>query len=232
MPLVVLVDYDNVDEVIKRKGMLYLIESILSKINNNEVDNKNLLIRLYGGWYEKNSLTRKAQLIQSDVSGTFPKVMIMSDQKTSLIVNVELAYSIVAKPKEHLFHTFRRRSYTRGLIYNKPQNLCKNQSCELSIVYNFFNSGNCSQCNTIKVGDMFAKHEQKLVDTMLTVDLVDLAIIGNNILVVSSDDDLWPGILSALTKGVQVVQMHTKGRNTNNYYLTTANNNYSQRNII
>lgn len=51
---------------------------------------------------------------------------------------------------------------------------------------------------------------------MLTADLIHLAKNGQQELaVVSSDDDLWPGIQMALLAGAHVIQVHTRsGRPT------------------
>lgn len=71
--------------------------------------------------------------------------------------------------------------------------------------------------------------EQKLVDTMLVADLIHLAINGEmTIAVVSSDDDFWPGILSAMTLGAHVVHIGTKYAPSHRMYLSSLGNNYSK----
>lgn len=46
---------------------------------------------------------------------------------------------------------------------------------------------------------------QKLVDTVLTADLIQVSPpASTQIAVVTSDDDLWPGIYTALSQGATV----------------------------
>ena len=68
---------------------------------------------------------------------------------------------------------------------------------------------------TVRQNDVLQKWEQKLVDTMLVSDLIFLATRGErDLVVVSSDDDIWPGIRTALQLGARVTQVHTGGRET------------------
>ncbi|MBK7374299.1 MAG: hypothetical protein IPJ02_01610 [Chitinophagaceae bacterium] len=66
---------------------------------------------------------------------------------------------------------------------------------------------------------------------MLTSDLIYAAYQNSNVGIVSSDDDFWPGILTALDTGVKVTQIHTKGQYINPFYLRTANSNYIQKQL-
>jgi uncharacterized LabA/DUF88 family protein len=69
--------------------------------------------------------------------------------------------------------------------------------------------------------------EQKLVDTMLTADLIHLSQQGDDIFVVSTDDDMWPGIRSALNTGCRVYHLHPRrGRSTRYPYRQPAPPNY------
>jgi uncharacterized LabA/DUF88 family protein len=59
---------------------------------------------------------------------------------------------------------------------------------------------------------IFVKDEQKLIDTMLVADLVYLATSNRQecrVAVVSSDDDMLPGIRTAVNAGARVFQIHT-----------------------
>ena len=62
---------------------------------------------------------------------------------------------------------------------------------------------------------------------MIVSDLIHLASTGESaIAVVSSDDDLWPGMLMAMSKGVQIVQVCTKHASTHNLYVGGLNKQY------
>ena len=50
-----------------------------------------------------------------------------------------------------------------------------------------------------------------MVDTMMVADIIYIANRGDESLaVVTSDDDVWPGILSAMIAGVRVLHLQPK----------------------
>ena len=59
--------------------------------------------------------------------------------------------------------------------------------------------------------DLLKRSEQKQVDTLLVADMAELALRqgAKRIAVVSSDADMWPGVLLCLTAGAAVCQVHT-----------------------
>jgi hypothetical protein len=66
------------------------------------------------------------------------------------------------------------------------------------------------------------------VDTMLVADIIHLASSGEScISVVSSDDDLWPGMLTAMDFGSHIVQVCTKHQSTHRLYKATSYGRYS-----
>ena len=75
---------------------------------------------------------------------------------------------------------------------------------------------------------LLSRREQKLVDTMIVADLIHLASRGETpIGLVSSDDDMWPGILSALNIGASVIHVHTRVPIIQNAYLTKTSGHYT-----
>lgn len=231
--MIILVDYDNIDRSILRHGISHVINRILSKIDPHEVlGNRHVHIRLYGGWYEQNRFTTRAQNLSADISANFPNVCLLSDNSTSGIVNCEMAYSILADPSNHLFNTFRSRGIPSGLKAKHPTNCgCTNQRCPVIAAYDFINNKLCNTCGNIRPEDIFYRSEQKLVDTMLTSDLIFSSTQSLNLGVVSSDDDFWPGIKTTLVTGKCVIQIHTKNRPTPTFYTRTTSNNYIQKQL-
>jgi uncharacterized LabA/DUF88 family protein len=231
--MLILVDYDNVDINISRHGVLHVINRIVSKIDSADVGNsKRINIRLYGGWYEHNNFTPRAQMLSTDLVANFPNTARLSDNSTSVITNCEMAYSILADPTNHLFHTYRSRGMPSGLRANHPSNVgCNAASCPIISTYNFFRNNLCTACNSIKPSDIFYRGEQKLVDTMLTSDLIFSSFQNVNIAIVSSDDDFWPGIKTTLTLGRRIIQLHTRNRNTPPFYTRTTTTNYIQKQL-
>lgn len=73
--------------------------------------------------------------------------------------------------------------------------------------------------------------EQKLVDTMLTADLIHVAsLMGtSDLVIVTNDDDLWPGIRMAVHLGATVHHVHPRKRQTTpGFYASTVTKNYFQ----
>jgi uncharacterized LabA/DUF88 family protein len=201
------------------------------KIDQSELSgSKRIKVRFYGGWYENNQFTTKAQNLSTDISSSFPNTILLSDNKTKIIVDCELAYSILADPNNHLFHTYRRRGFPLGIhAKTKDEINCSDPNCPIEIVIDFVNNNICKQCKIVKPYDVFYKAEQKLIDTMLTSDMIHASIQHSIIVIVSSDDDFWPGIKTSLMHGLRILHIHTRNRMTPSFYSKTTINNYVQK---
>ena len=77
---------------------------------------------------------------------------------------------------------------------------------------------------------MLVRDEQKLVDSMLVVDLVHFSeTVTEPLVVVSADDDLWPGIRFALLRGASVIHVVPRhGHTGRNRYRRLETQTYSQ----
>lgn len=80
----------------------------------------------------------------------------------------------------------------------------------------FFGLSNATPCTNTAcactLGDVLVRDEQKMVDTLLVADIAAHAFTSRatDVVVVSSDIDMWPGVLLALRTGCSVTHMHTK----------------------
>lgn len=232
MPFHVLVDYDNLSYQDTSRPLIDLSGKLISKFLPTEINDKNVTIRLYGGWYENNSITRKAQNLNAEILKDFPRTEILCDKKTSVIVNIELAVSLTSAPRIELFNTFRKRGFPSGVQSHDPRTKgCSITDCPIVEVYDFFQSNKCNTCNTIRPEHIIFRQEQKLVDTMLTSDLISICQNNKIVSVVSSDDDIWPGILTGVISGAKVYHMQTKARTTPVHYSKTVTTNYFQKNL-
>jgi hypothetical protein len=231
--MIILVDFDNIHRSILRLGISHVVQRIVSKIDVSDVANdKRINLRLYGGWYEQNRFTHRAQLLGADLIANFPTTALLSDNSTAVIVNCDMAYSILADPGNHLFHTFRPRGIPSGLGVRHPSQVgCQNTLCSLVETFNFLQGNGCPQCGLIKPSDLFFRGEQKLVDTMLTSDLIFSSSQNSILAIVSSDDDFWPGIKTTLSLGKKIIQIHTRSRATPSYYTRTTTSNFVQRQL-
>src|SRR4051794_1466349 len=106
----VLVDYDNVPIQIRRQGLLNLADKVFEVVRPFLLDDIRLDIRLYGGWYEEDKLTRRAQDLAVEL-GAFPYPLWLKDRAPARLVpvNASLAQSLEALPKKLLHGTYRQR---------------------------------------------------------------------------------------------------------------------------
>lgn len=218
----VLIDYDNLSSQHKSCGLRDLLQEIVNKtiVLNGRCPDR-IKCRVYGGWYENSTPTVSAQILSSKISSDFPTTLIQQDRMgrtiKKIIATAELAYSLMAEPKKHLVKTLRKRPFGANVeINNLTLTACSQANCLGKVVESFFKNKLCphTSCNYKQV-DLLLKREQKLVDTMMTSDLIFLAIRDKGTLsLVSSDDDVWPGIQTALNLGASVNQVHTSKRAT------------------
>ncbi|MBO6522371.1 MAG: hypothetical protein JJ971_00970 [Balneolaceae bacterium] len=237
--LVILIDYDNIKSIFRQRGLVHVVDRIMLNISPSisKVYNRYRL-RLYGGWYESNNLSRNAQMLSAEISSNYPDVRKIkkNDKESSSIINVELAFSLESDHKHKLFNTYRKNRTPHGIRSAKrPFNQCSNpKSCTLDCIPSFLNKKKCPDhtCQA-SLNDILIKNEQKLVDTMLTSDIIFLSFRDNDeVCVVTSDDDIWPGINTALFNNTQLIHLHThSNRKTPAYYIPHGVQNYTQINM-
>jgi len=212
--LSILVDYDNVHSLTTSRGARYLTDKILAALPSSLVSrHKNASVRFYGGWFLGQTLTRRAQGLSSDLSNSFPTTF-SSPGEHKIFVRAELARSLLVDPGRDLWHTYRIRQFPQKLTCALPAARgCTDQSCPLSAIAAAITSGACptSGC-TISPCDLFERNEQKLVDSMIGVDGLHISRTSDDLVIVSSDDDLWPPIHSALACGKDVHLLQTLQR--------------------
>ena len=233
----VLVDYDNVRELYRQRGLVFVVELVVRSLGYgvlNGVDR--LRMRLYGGWFEENRISRRAQLLATQIYSSFPRRVSVTDQTGAIaapLVNVEFARSLECDPSNVLTHTYRPRAGIGSVKgADLPYRGCADAAnCPLGCIYAFLTTENCPTLGcTVTIGDVFLRQEQKLVDAMMVSDLIHLSLRQKYpLIVVSSDDDLWPGIHSALVHGAVVHHVHSiSGRVTPPHYSSLIAGQYFQ----
>jgi len=212
-----------------------MVDAILSSVGlPTGATSRRVRVRLYGGWYERNRPTRLAQELAGEAERHFPRLMAVSDgsRKASMNVSAELAYSLEADPSKHLWHTYRRRGEPGGLKCHDPsRNGCQEPDCPLAGIQRFIDRGRCPKPGcSMTTEQLLHRGEQKLVDSMLIADTIYLALsCQDNLCVVTSDDDMWPGIRVALALGANITQVHTKpNQSTPSHYCQDAGLGYRQ----
>jgi len=212
--VIALIDYDNLDVQQRRLGVRYVMSRLLQVLGRQWLaGERNVECRLYGGWFDEASLSPAAQQLLPEVQREFPSSMAVAgrDGAHVLLVRAELARALICDPGVELTHTYRRRSLPPRLrcISTPFPNCAEPSRCPVAGVEPFIRDGACPADGCVVTpGAVLARAEQKLVDSMITIDLVHLAeATSESLVVVSADDDLWPGIRFVLLRGAQVVHV-------------------------
>jgi hypothetical protein len=225
--VIALVDYDNVPELERNRGPVHVIERIVDSLGAAVANENEIRFRLYGGWFQGVNLSRRAQRLAPTIQTGFPRMITPAAAGTPIRVRAELALSLESTPGRYLTHTYRDRALPDNVRCSPlPFRGCAAPAaCPLAPLEALLRDGQCPE-NTcaVAVGAILTKPEQKLVDTMLTVDVMHLARLGTDrLVVVSTDDDMWPGIQGALLSGADVVHVHpVAGRTTPAHYAALA----------
>ena len=216
--LFVLVDYDNLGDFRTGRTLDGVIRHIESRIPNNFTEGiSRIEFRLYGGWTMGRSLTRQAQTLGAEIQANFPASIERLDNSgklTRCIINVAFARSGLFLPSEDLLDTFMVGRSVRNIKINQNEwRACASpQRCQLAVVENFLRDGQCDSGSCrVTTRNLLQRNEQKQVDTLLVADMAELVFRqgAKRIAVVSSDADMWPGVLLCLTAGAAVCQVHT-----------------------
>lgn len=183
---------------------------------DHEVDQ--LLIRLYGGWYEGVSMTSRAsQLAQIAADGDpFP----LTHGGRSVAGRVELASGPIHTPGVVLPHTHRVRE-TAPRLRRTPgadePSCCSDSACSARKLARW-SEGPQKICPTegctVPYSRAFFGREQKMVDTMIAIDLIELTVsqrIGS-VALISDDTDFVPALLYAGQKSTGQVVSFRKRR--------------------
>ena len=233
----IFVDYYNVSSKHRRSGLVDVVERIVSAVVPDylDSDDKRVNLRLYGGWYEDQKPTRDAQSLSQSVTENYPSAI--RSNSRFVIVSVELAYSMKCDPSHHLWYTLRSKTAPRGIVFQSPQSAgcVLPDRCPLHPSYDFFVRGECPEQDClVKSSLVLRRREQKLVDTMLAADLFYSLQLSSEkqVVLVSSDDDLWPVIKTALQLGLNVIHIHTeKGYATRPDYVRGVGAGYMELNL-
>ena len=173
-------------------------------------------MRLYGGWYEGATMTQLAQELSVKMQADFPTIIRAPNQSggsTPISVNASLAVALSEDPAQLLFNTFRKKGKPSNVRVQKPQDIgCVKTDCALTLIKKLLNTGKCPAASCSATSNNFVyRSEQKLVDTMLSCDLLHAQMRGlDYIVLVSDDDDFIPPVRTLLLRGAPVVRAHPK----------------------
>lgn len=210
--MLALVDYDNVPRPDRQMGVDHVVRKLISLLPEKAVGGQRPRIRIYGGWYEADKLTKMAQQLVAEIRGATPVRIALSDSST-ILADVELVYSSLSHPRTLVGNTYREQPLRGGLkCEGRPWIMCAdNNGCPLGMVERFFNEEQCadSRC-AVRPADLLRRREQKVVDTMMVADIAHAPDQGfDSLCVVSRDDDIWPGLGIAALKAKQLYHLST-----------------------
>ena len=195
-----------------------MITKLLASLGSRHISGvRSINCRLYCGWLRGNASSRSAERLLPKFRRDFPCCMPMTGETPSRLVlmRAELARSRACGPVTLLTHTYRQRSLPPALHCDAaPFSGCRSpSSCPIAGLDTFLGRGICP-VDGCSVGPrtILSRAEQKFVDSMLVVDLIHYAETTRvPLVVVSGDDDLWPGIRFVLLRSAHVV--HAISRN-------------------
>lgn len=213
----VFIDYDNLLPTQKTAGILDVVTKVLIQDPlATTVPRAKCDVRVYGGWYEGSQITRLAQDVTIELQRDFPSVIRLSaagHDNVQVSTSAELAVALLQEPGHHLFNTYRRKGKPANVRVVAPIDAgCINASCVLPLMKKLLGTGNCPKagCDVV-MGDLVYRHEQKIVDTMLSCDLIHAGNgIADRVILVSGDDDFLPPLRTILLRGTPVVRFHPK----------------------
>lgn len=215
--LAIFIDYDNLLQVHKTAGILNVVTKALIQVPRTPgLARARCEVRVYGGWYEGTAITRLAQDVTIELQRDFPAIIRLPNETgdaTRVTTTAELAVALLEEPGHHLFNTYRRKSKPYNIRVELPATVgCADPDCILPMVKNLLKKGKCPkpECS-VAVPDLVYRHEQKIVDTMLTCDLIYAADGGKqHVVLVSGDDDFLPPLRTITLRGATAIRFHTK----------------------
>lgn len=230
MPQVtVFVDFDNVEPGLSSAGPVTLAKLFVPLLPGPVIGrNSDVLVRLYGGWRCQGTLTTGAQRLVPDIRSGSPTVVAASQTGTTkhLRLTVELADRPIGSTAQLEETLVRDRGLRRFRAKKGGWAECADpSSCGLQQFSLLSHSTPCSKSGcTSRLGHVFVRDEQKMVDTLMVADIAYQALRQkvSDVVVVSSDADIWPGVLLALQAGCTVTHVHPRpGWKTQRYLLNS-----------
>lgn len=214
MRFAILIDFDNLSASQKSSVIDITTKTLFLLPKKFFTTRGECIVRLYGGWYEENNMTVRAQELSVLVQKEFPTIIrVPTDTGSSLALSTsaELAATLAEEPSHILFNTFRRKGKPTNIRILKPEEAdCTNGSCSLIALKKLISTGRCASVDCeIQRKDMIYRSEQKLVDTMLTCDLLYYSELKyDHIILVSDDDDFLPPLRTAALHGTRIYRVH------------------------
>jgi len=177
--------------------------------------------RLYDGWFDENGRgTELHGLVRQHLRSVYPI------RRRGYRLFVDQAEAPIAASEEKIIHTFRVQSglsrYHLAVTTESPVGCVNRAHCGIGLLRSWV-KGLCPiQDCPIIVTDAVHYRQQKLVDTALVADLLWAASQKSKVLVVSDDEDVLPGLITARAFGAAVGWVCRSARPREPYAITIA----------
>ncbi len=216
-----LFDYDNIDDRDLRFGVERIVLAVLDGMGTSGMQRlQRSEVRIYGGWFRGPNRSRLAQDLVRQLAGSFTAPFVFgsaNSPEVTVTVRASLADGLIALPGRDFIDTYREQAVEtnkwRQVV--APYRACAAPgSCSLRAVADVLSSMSCPvpSC-AVRLPHVLTRGEQKLVDTMLVADMAEIARQkAGPIVLLSSDDDIWPGVVAAVTLGTHVHHFQSRSR--------------------
>ena len=215
MKLAIFIDYDNLLARHRSSGILNVATKALIQTPLSSQSGRGTCdIRIYGGWYEGPTMTVRAQELAVEIGNEFPTIIRVprqSGQVVALETTAALAVALMEEPRHHLFGTYRKKGKPKNIRVQTPAAVgCTDSSCPLPMTKKLLESGSCSLSScAVTLSDLVYRQEQKIVDTMLTCDMVHAPTQGyQQLILLSGDEDFLPPLRTVVLRGTPVARFH------------------------
>jgi uncharacterized LabA/DUF88 family protein len=204
---VLLIDFDNyfkkdINDYNEKEIEFHLIRFI-EEVLKRAPDVEKISLRLYGGWFEDEHLSKRA----STAMQLFSKISIfpihLQIQNRLIHGEIEFVTELIQIPRFKWLHTYKERAGIPHIRINKENidAVCENSKdlCPAFILSSFTKSKTkfCKVpgCTNIQK-DIFFTREQKMVDTLIACDIISLFQDPNihSIFLISEDMDHLPAL--------------------------------------
>ncbi len=233
----IFVDFDNIENKFLCGGPIALSRTIAAIVPLEIISGYlGITVRLYGGWRWNGNLTHQAQYLIPKIRAGSPGVIPIKIDNA--VINFRLRVELAEKPIGYsnlLGRTFvKERSLRKFRVKSTPWDGCTSSgSCGLSHLNSATHATKCPDPScAVMMGSILIRDEQKMVDTLIVADIAQLALVdkAKNIVVVSSDTDMWPGVILALRAGCSILHIHPKSQwKTQQHLLNTLTSSISKK---
>jgi hypothetical protein len=197
-----------------------LVRGLLELRDRLAPDFLELRVRLYGGWISTipGERTEAGDMVSQAIMRLGHSTRV---PRTRLFL--QLAESLLTAPDELLIGTF-RSSRWRGevlrFLAQPPECPDSPTACSLISAFSRWSRGRCprSPACSVHTAQVVSTDSQKLVDAMLIADTISGAVHERaHVLLVSMDDDMVPGALSARVLGGDITVVRFGRRDPSGY---------------